>query len=102
MHYVDEGTGDPVLLLHGNPTWGFLYREVIGPLNAVADVEGCKVENGRVVTPRGFKDAWKSLYAAGWKQIAGARAGAHARWPHRQSRQLGPSARSEAGYGRLS
>jgi pimeloyl-ACP methyl ester carboxylesterase len=32
MHYVDEGAGDPVLLLHGNPTWGFLYREVIGPL----------------------------------------------------------------------
>ena len=22
MHYVDEGEGDPVLLLHGNPTWG--------------------------------------------------------------------------------
>ncbi len=32
MHYVDEGIGDPVLLLHGNPTWGFLYRDVIGPL----------------------------------------------------------------------
>ncbi len=32
MHYVDEGDGDPVLLLHGNPTWGFLYRDVIGPL----------------------------------------------------------------------
>ena len=32
MHYVDEGHGDPVLLLHGNPTWGFLYRDVIGPL----------------------------------------------------------------------
>jgi pimeloyl-ACP methyl ester carboxylesterase len=31
-HYVDEGAGDPVLLLHGNPTWGFLYRELIGPL----------------------------------------------------------------------
>ena len=27
MHYVDEGTGDPVVLLHGNPTWGFLYRD---------------------------------------------------------------------------
>ena len=25
MHYVDEGAGDPVVLLHGNPTWGFLY-----------------------------------------------------------------------------
>ena len=23
MHYVDEGAGDPILLLHGNPTWGF-------------------------------------------------------------------------------
>ena len=32
MHYVDEGSGDPVVLLHGNPTWGFLYRDVIGPL----------------------------------------------------------------------
>jgi len=32
MHYVDEGKGDPVVLLHGNPTWGFLYRDVIGPL----------------------------------------------------------------------
>jgi len=32
MHYVDEGAGDPILLLHGNPTWGFLYRDVIPPL----------------------------------------------------------------------
>ena len=32
MHYVDEGAADPVLLLHGNPTWGFLYRDVIPPL----------------------------------------------------------------------
>lgn len=32
MHYVDEGAGDPVVLLHGNPTWGFLYREFIPPL----------------------------------------------------------------------
>jgi pimeloyl-ACP methyl ester carboxylesterase len=34
MHYVDEGPGDarPVLLLHGNPTWGYLWRDVIGPL----------------------------------------------------------------------
>jgi pimeloyl-ACP methyl ester carboxylesterase len=34
MHYVDEGEGDPVVLLHGNPTWGYLYRDVIGPLVA--------------------------------------------------------------------
>jgi haloalkane dehalogenase len=29
VHYVDEGTGPPLLLLHGNPTWSFLYREII-------------------------------------------------------------------------
>jgi haloalkane dehalogenase len=32
MHYVDEGSGDPVLLLHGEPTWAFLYRKVIPQL----------------------------------------------------------------------
>ncbi len=34
LHYVDEGAGDPVLLLHGEPTWAFLYRKVIPPLLA--------------------------------------------------------------------
>ncbi len=29
VHYVDEGSGPPLLLLHGNPTWSFLYRDVI-------------------------------------------------------------------------
>ncbi|NIR00927.1 MAG: alpha/beta fold hydrolase [Gemmatimonadales bacterium] len=29
LHYVDEGSGDPVLLFHGNPTWSFLYRKFI-------------------------------------------------------------------------
>jgi haloalkane dehalogenase len=32
MHYVDEGAGDPVLLLHGEPTWAYLYRKVIAEL----------------------------------------------------------------------
>ena len=32
MHYVDEGAGDPVLLLHGEPTWSYLYRKVIAQL----------------------------------------------------------------------
>ncbi len=34
MHYVDEGTGDPILLLHGEPTWSFLYRKLIPTLAA--------------------------------------------------------------------
>jgi haloalkane dehalogenase len=32
VHYVDEGGGPPLLMLHGNPTWSFLYREVIAGL----------------------------------------------------------------------
>ncbi len=34
MHYLDEGPRDgaPVVLLHGEPTWSYLYRSMIGPL----------------------------------------------------------------------
>ncbi len=33
-HYVDEGEGEPVLMLHGNPTWSFYYRELIRRLSS--------------------------------------------------------------------
>lgn len=39
LHYVDEGAGEPVLLLHGEPTWSFLWRRIIPQLP------------GRVVAP---------------------------------------------------
>jgi alpha/beta hydrolase fold len=29
VHYVDEGNGPPLVLIHGNPTWSFLCREII-------------------------------------------------------------------------
>ncbi len=29
MHYVDEGSGPAIIMLHGNPTWSFYYRELI-------------------------------------------------------------------------
>lgn len=29
VHYVDEGEGRPILFLHGNPTWSFLYRDIV-------------------------------------------------------------------------
>lgn len=29
LHYIDEGTGTPILFCHGNPTWSFLYRDII-------------------------------------------------------------------------
>ncbi len=33
MHYVDEGKGEVILCLHGEPTWSFLYRKIITPLS---------------------------------------------------------------------
>jgi len=33
-HYVDEGVGDPVLMIHGNPTWSFYYRQLIAALSS--------------------------------------------------------------------
>lgn len=33
MHYLDEGSGRPILFLHGNPTWSFMYREAIDVLS---------------------------------------------------------------------
>ena len=38
MHYLDEGGGDPVLCLHGEPTWSFLYRKMVPQLAAAARV----------------------------------------------------------------
>jgi haloalkane dehalogenase len=32
LHYLDEGEGEPIVLLHGEPTWSFLWRKAIPPL----------------------------------------------------------------------
>lgn len=34
MHYIDEGQGDPILFIHGTPSWSFDYRKVIKVLRA--------------------------------------------------------------------
>jgi haloalkane dehalogenase len=33
MHYLDEGAGPPLVMVHGNPTWSFLYRRLIRQLS---------------------------------------------------------------------
>ena len=45
---------------------GKLTAEVLAPLNAVGDVEGCKLENGVVRTPTGFKAAFDQVREGGW------------------------------------
>jgi cis-3-alkyl-4-acyloxetan-2-one decarboxylase len=46
MHYLDEGSGPPVVMLHGNPTWSFYYRDLVQALRGtnrviVPDHIGC-------------------------------------------------------------
>jgi len=35
MHYVDEGSGDPIVLIHGNPTSSYLWRNIIPHLSGL-------------------------------------------------------------------
>jgi haloalkane dehalogenase len=54
MHYLDQGSGPVVIMLHGNPTWSFYYRNLVKQLSAagyrciVPDHVGC-----------GLSDKWK-------------------------------------------
>lgn len=55
QHYIDEGDGPPMLLLHGEPSWGYLYREIVPVLARhhrviVPDLVGF----GKSETPPGF------------------------------------------------
>ena len=44
-------------------------KTVTGPLNRVGDLQGCKLVDGKVITPEGFKQAWDKLYEAGWRVL---------------------------------
>jgi len=64
VHYVDEGSGPDVLLLHGNPTWSYIYRDVIKELRGecrllAIDLPGfgmSKAPSGYEFTPREHAD----------------------------------------------
>jgi len=53
-HYLDEGMGEPIVMIHGNPTWSFYYRRLVSALSpgyrtVVPDHIGC----GLSEKPRG-------------------------------------------------
>jgi len=48
---------------------GKVCRDVLHPLNAVGDTEGCTLENGVVRTPAGFKDAFEQVKEGGWTGV---------------------------------
>ncbi|NRB04417.1 MAG: acyl-CoA dehydrogenase, partial [Rhodobacteraceae bacterium] len=45
---------------------GKISSQVLAPLNVVGDTEGCRLENGIVYTPTGFKDAFEQMKDGGW------------------------------------
>lgn len=64
-----EGALDlaPALLEEGAK----LCEQVLFPLNATGDHEGCHYENGTVTMPAGFKEAYAQYVAAGWPSFTG-------------------------------
>jgi haloalkane dehalogenase len=59
-HYLDEGSGPPVLMLHGNPTWSFYYRNLImalapGHRVIVPDHMGCGLSDKPFVSDYNYR-----------------------------------------------
>lgn len=51
MHYVDEGTGRPVVFLHGNPTWSFYFRSLLQGLRPGPGAQHNNAVNYRLIAP---------------------------------------------------
>ena len=47
-----------------------LCEEVLAPLNASGDQEGCQLKDGVVTTPKGFKEAYAEFVAGGWQGLS--------------------------------
>ena len=65
----EEATPD--LLMSVLEEGGKLCEEVLQPLNQSGDAEGCRIENGQVFTPNGFKEAYQEFVQGGWPAMTG-------------------------------
>lgn len=59
-HYLDEGRGEPVLMVHGNPTWSFYFRRLVKALSGhyrviVPDHIGCGLSQKPSADQYGFQ-----------------------------------------------
>ena len=50
---------------------GELASGVLAPLNRIGDVQGSRLENGKVVTPEGFAAAYRAFADGGWNSLSG-------------------------------
>ena len=45
-------------------------QKTLGAINAAGDAVGCRLEDGRVITPPGFQEAWRAVYQGGWRSLS--------------------------------
>jgi pimeloyl-ACP methyl ester carboxylesterase len=98
IHYLSEGTGETVLLLHGNPAWSFLYRKIIaglkGDFHCVApDFPGYGLSSappGYGYTPREHS-AFLERFADAYPQRSARTSSSQRRTTSRRSRPTCPS-----------
>ena len=60
LHFIDEGQGEPLVFLHGNPTWSFLFRKLISGLRqnyrcVAPDHIGCGLSDKPVTNHYGYR-----------------------------------------------
>ncbi|HLL24878.1 MAG TPA: acyl-CoA dehydrogenase, partial [Kofleriaceae bacterium] len=65
--YANWGKDEVIAVLEEAYGW---VQKHLGPYNRTGDDEGCRLENGQVRVPAGFKEAWKALFEAGWRTLA--------------------------------
>ncbi|HEY0253280.1 MAG TPA: acyl-CoA dehydrogenase [Kofleriaceae bacterium] len=65
--YANWGKDEVLTVLEEAYGW---VQKHLGPLNSLGDEVGCKLENGQVKVPPGFKQAWDELFKAGWRTLA--------------------------------
>ncbi len=51
---------------------GRFVADVVAPLQSVGDRVGCRYDQGRVITPPGFRDAYQAFWQAGWPALSSA------------------------------
>jgi haloalkane dehalogenase len=59
-HYLDEGSGEPLIMLHGNPTWSFYFRALVSALKTeyrviVPDHMGCGLSDKPILAQYDFR-----------------------------------------------
>jgi hypothetical protein len=65
--YANWGKDEVLAVLEEAYGW---VQKYLGPLNAMGDEVGCKLEGGQVKAPPGFREAWQELFKAGWRTLA--------------------------------